>query len=275
MKMKMKMKKKLKTEVKAVIVLMIIVIATILAFLTFSLGMDKLGSQFLLIVLPYFFFVIFLKYCYSKWPSRFLKVFCLIISFPLDIVGLFAVFTGSTFRLLSNIIFYFLFSIMIPAGLIMALDKLSILHLSQNTMLFLLLTFGSIISITFNKFLLRYVYILMPLSEKVSDNIEVYKAPTEYVIKPDNIRFLIYAFYFIYLFIYSLKLIEENTIFSSFSRDNAIMQAFVVFLAYDSLRYNSKDLKIRASHLLSKIIEVFTVDDIANDKIENKDEAGK
>lgn len=270
----MKLKKKQRTEVKAGIVLMLFVIIAILVFSTFTLGMDKLGSPVLFIVLAYFFLVFVMKYCYSKWPSGILKVFCLIVSFPLDIVGLFAVFTGSTVRLLSNIIFYFLFSIMIPAGLIIVLNMFSILVLSQNTMLFLLLTFGSIISITFNKLLLRYVYILMPLSEKMSDNIEVYRAPTEYVIKPDNIRFLIYAFYFIYLFIYSLKLIEEKTIFSSFSRDNAIMQAFVVFLAYESLRFNSKDLKIRASHLLSKIIATFTVDEITIDKTDdNKDDS--
>lgn len=260
----MKSKKEQKAEVIAVIILVILIIISIFLLSKVTLIINKLGVLFLLIVFAYLFIVLFINYCYSKRHSGFIKIISLIFSLPLLLV----ISTGPIVRFIADFIFYIMFSIMIPVFMIALLNKLSILVFSQNTNLFLILTVGSIISITFNNKLLKLVYILRPLAEKISGKIEVYKAPTEYFLKTDNIRFIIYAFYFIYLFVYSLRLIEEKTICSSYSIDNSIMQAFVVFLAYDSLICNSKDFKIKASQLLNKLIATITVYDNENDEVQ-------
>lgn len=52
--------------------------------------------------------------------------------------------------------------------------------------------------------------------------------------------------------------------------DYAVMQAFLVFLAFDNIRINSKEVKIVASKLLEKFIFIILGDDMENEGCNNE-----
>lgn len=66
--------------------------------------------------------------------------------------------------------------------------------------------------------------------------------------------------YFIFIIVYSIKTLDNRTVLNNEIIDYAVMQAFLVFLAFDNIRINSKEVKILASKLLEKLILVILAD---------------
>lgn len=128
--------------------------------------------------------------------------------------------------------------------------------------MFLMLTTVSIILVGLNKYLLRFVLRYSPVftqNKGRNDTLELIKL-TEYIFNPNNIRFIIYLLYFIFLFFFSLSYLDERSVFENKLLDNAILQAFLVFLAYDSIRINSKDIKLLPSIILARMWNIFKYD---------------
>lgn len=81
-------------------------------------------------------------------------------------------------------------------------------------------------------------------------NIEMIK----YLLNVNNIRFIIYLSYFIFLLDFSIKSINSDL--HEELTDFVILQAFLVFLAFDNIRMNSKDVKLHPSKLLEQVKQI-------------------
>ena len=92
------------------------------------------------------------------------------------------------------------------------------------------------------------------------------KELTEYVLTPQHIRFMIYMAYLLYLIPFSYNTLQHKSIFATSEIDFAIMQSFLVFLAFDSLRVNIKSVNLSAKVLLWRTLQGFINENENNKK---------
>jgi hypothetical protein len=239
---------------------------------TVLLIINKYELSFLKYLALYFLGYIISIFLYKKFPNKTVEIITTIFSLPLILISSLFKISNPITSLLTNAFFYFLLSLLFPGLLVIILNKLSILNLSRESLFFIIFTCGTIISITFNKILLKITYKISPAIKNNSENEEnknLIKL-SEYLITPSNIRFLIYLFYFIYLCYFSLKTLETNSPFTTKNMDNALMQAFLVFVAFDCLRINSKNIVFSPSTMLIKILNIFFPTVKINNKQSNK-----
>lgn len=64
---------------------------------------------------------------------------------------------------------------------------------------------------------------------------------------------------------FSVAYLRGESVYNNKLLDNSILQAFLVFLAYDSIRINSKDIKLLPSIILSRFWRAFTYDVTINE----------
>jgi hypothetical protein len=139
----------------------------------------------------------------------------------------------------------------------------NIIAITFENKLFIILTYSSIIAIVFNKYLISYPFKLayfLKFNTSEGSITDRLKKMIEYVITPQNIRFVIYSIYFIYLSIFSFRYLDSDISFASKSIYTAIMQSFFTFLAYDSLRINSSQVIFLPSKLFSMLLKYIAVE---------------
>ena len=82
-----------------------------------------------------------------------------------------------------------------------------------------------------------------------------------YVINKNNVNFLIYLAYFLFLSISGLMQIQYNEPLITTNIDSAILKAFLVFIAFSNMVNKSKDVEIKTKPLLDKMIRLITTHD--------------
>lgn len=268
-----------KKEKKAGIILAIVAVIFIAIFAV-SMKFIDLNSKKGLII--FFSFLLYLPLAFwigsltNKKTNKIIKVLIYLFCSPLAVIYVVLKFSYPFISICMNFIFYIVVAF-IPTLIIGYLDKLNIIDISYEKLMFLMLTTVSIILVALNKYLLKFVLRYSPVftkNEGRKDTLELIKL-TEYIFNPNNIRFVIYLLYFIFLFLFSLAHLDEKFIFENKLLDNAILQAFLVFLAYDSIRINSKNIKLLPSIILNRMWNVFkydvTEENNKKENVENKD----
>lgn len=253
-----------KKEIKAGIILLGILLLSIIIIYLFSMSMEKIGK----VLIGYLILFISVSILSSRLSNKFIKVMNLIISFPFAIIYVILKFSMPVSSTILHGFIYFVIVIFLPLVFMKINSHFEFLPLSKENYIFITLTFSSIVSIVFYKYIIEFVFKFSPIGLNDPQKAEKLKLKEliEYLITPQNIRFLIYSLYFVYLCIFSFKYFERKSFFETELIDAAIMQAFLAFLAFDSLRMNSKEIKILPTILLKKILESF----ISEDKIVNK-----
>lgn len=184
----------------------------------------------------------------KHYPYKLIKILTLVISFPILILKI----VEPLNIVASNILFYLVTSTLIPSLLYYFLET----FLSYQSRLFILIISSILISLVFNRTLLRLIYTFSADGIKHEDSKRIKLAKmrlTYYTLRKTSITFYIYLAYFIYIFIYSLYFLNNKSIFLSKEVDNAVMQAFFVFIAFDNLKLNVKTSYIRPSLVLTNI----------------------
>ena len=77
-----------------------------------------------------------------------------------------------------------------------------------------------------------------------------------YVIRKNNIIFLIYFIYLLYLIISNFVQIQYNTPLISIAIDNAVLKSFLVFIAFSNMINKSGEVDIESKFLLNKILKL-------------------
>lgn len=214
-------------------------------------------------IFGYMMIVSIFVYINSKTRSKYVKLLCLVIIWP------FIVIIGSlkfSIPIIAIILYLFFYEIIVSIP-ILSMNKINEFHeicsMTKETKIFLFLTYFSIISVVFNKQLIRLINKLFSIWWKYDSSeseMSRIKEMAEYIISPQNLRFLIYSSYFIYLCIFSFNYLENISSFVNKSVYTAIMQSFITFLAFDSLRTNSTEVKFLPSILLDKLLNNFFIE---------------
>jgi len=257
-----------KFETQAGLVLLILVIIWILLAWLISNSIDINGKSGLVAILGFVIYIIFfivISAISKKHPTKIFIVIQMVLFVPLIILK----FMRPYMAILLHSILYVFFSTILPCFFIILTDYFKVIDVSYENKIFLIFAFGSIISVQFNKFLIKLIFnisLAIKKNSKNIDNLEIIRL-TNYLFKPNNIRFFIYLMYLVFMLIYSIKYLDNKSLFDLKSVDTAIMQAFLVFLAFDSLRINSKDISILPSVILRKVISILTFNDDSKKEI--------
>jgi chromate transport protein ChrA len=232
-----------------------------------SMGMEHLNTtknyNWIFYFLGYVTLLILFNWLHRKFPNKLLEYINYGISFPLSIVLFLFQFAIPTMGLIIHTTLFILLSFSLPLILIRLNDYFNYFNLTDQTIIFINLTFATCFSVAFYKLILNIVYRFGPFRIKSSEKIKKFKLDelTEYVLNKENIRFIIYSSFFIYLLIFSFQYLQNSSIFEIGEKDRAVYQSFLCFLAFDRLLLNSKRFILMPSELLKKMLNSIVGDE--------------
>lgn len=242
-------------------ILGLLTIGTFFVFVYFSLVI-LYGLKFLALIVGYLIVCNFLVQLLSRSEKKFAVRFGKIISLPFMVLKISFRLISPTIVVLLSIIFLFLFSFGIPLIILCLLKYLIGFNIHIDTMLFITLAVGSIISVHGAKFVHWLIREHSPLKNYENHDYESIKTELAiYLIHKNNINFFIYLLYLVFFSLSGFMQIQYNAPFISANIDTVILNAFLVFMAYSSMAKESKTVEIKAKPLREKIIKLITTHD--------------
>ncbi len=215
-----------------------------------------------------------LFYLTEKTKNKILQKISFIFSIPLSIIHLIFSLGMPTGVLLFNAVILYIISFGIP---FLIMDQIEILFnfgLKRATMYFFCISFASILSVYLSKYLLKFILKISPVTmdtytEKPKNR--YLKELTTVFYQKNNIIFLIYTCYFVFLGIMSFFKIQYEQPLLSTETDMAILQSFLVFIAFTNMIIKSKDIKLAPQTILALYAKIILDDDIIRESNTNKE----
>lgn len=166
------------------------------------------------------------------------------------------------FTIIASYLTIAIYSLALPLIIIKAFDYLCNLNFSTSTIVFITLTAGAILCVHIPNFIQWIIKNQSPLKDWGEHKYEaIMQELALYVTHKNNINFLIYAAYFVFLAISGFMEIQYNEALISQDLDKAVLKAFLVFIAYSNMVGKSKEVEIKSKPLLDKIIRLITIHD--------------
>lgn len=249
----------IKKEIKAFIVLIIGILISITVCNIFINFLNSSINKVIIIIIAFLFYLIFVNIlgsCFGNTKNKVLKNIIYSISVPAAVIILILNIIGPFMLILWTLFLYFIYSALLPVILLMILSYF--IELPVELTKFIIYSLVPIIAISFHKTIMNFIFKSPNVKSKyyIDDKIKYNEELITYIFNINNVRFLIYLLYFIYLILFSIKSISGGNVFETEGTDYSILQAFLVFLAFDSIRINSKDVKLIASKILEKSINI-------------------
>jgi hypothetical protein len=252
-------------EIKSSIGLFIIVVFSMAIIIGLTIGVKHMedNSYLWLYFLIYFVLVIALKLLTLKVKNKYFVSVVKFISFPQDLLLALFVISIPVASVFFHSVIYFFLCILIPITLNGVNDYYNLVSISNENKIFLGLTMTIVVAVTCYKWLLFLIYHMPPFNIKKSEKMKRFRLEelTEYIINKQNIRFVIYLLFFVYLGVYSFKVLEESSFLESSLYDRAVLQSFLCFLAFDRVILNSKNIVLLPSIILKKVAVAFNATD--------------
>lgn len=249
-----------KKEIKASLSLIVIIIASLIAT---YFGSSHLKT-ILIFSLSLIFLFVFFNLISSKTSNKFIKAIDFVIS---SLAAIFYIilkfYLPFSIILFATLLYIFIVTI-IPGIFIDCNNSFKLIQLSEENYIFLTLIFSSISSIIFYKPIIKLINKILAVFITYSKKTKNLFDAVEYTITLQNIIFAIYTLYFIYLLMFSFYFFEHKSIFKTELVDYAVLQSFLAFLAFDSLRRNSREIKFLSTTLLKKIFDSFKEEEKRN-----------
>lgn len=249
----------IKKESKSTLLLLIIIVISLVIIFFFSMGLERLNNSknydWIFCFLSYVLLLIICGWLHKKYPNNIIKYLNAVVSFPLLIVLVLFQFTIPIIGLILNITFFGIFTVALPLLIIKLNEYFNYLNITYETNLFITLTFSTSIAVTFCKQILNLLYQIGPVRTKDSEKMKIFNLEelTEYVLNRENIRFIIYSSFFVYLLVFSFQILQNTSVFEIEEKDRAVYQSFLCFLAFDRLLLNSNRFILLPSELLNRI----------------------
>lgn len=198
----------------------------------------------------------------GKSQNKILKNLNLIVSLPLVITMLWLNLMLPTMTILMSYIFLGVYAFGVPMLVIKSLVFLFDLNVSLQSVCFITLAIGSIVCVHGSKFIHWIIKEYTPLKNWENHKYEAVMTELAlYVINKNNVNFLIYLAYFMFLTISGFMQIQYDEPLITASIDGAILKAFLVFIAYSNMISKSKDVEVKTKPLLNKMIRLITTHD--------------
>lgn len=242
----------------------------ILAFVSIGIVLTSLYSWIIIklewkaIVFFIGYIVIFmlLQSLISKSKNRIVKTINFAISLPIVITKILFNLMHPTIIVLMSYMCLGAYAFGVPIVIVIVLNFLLGLNISWETMFFITLAVGSIISVHGAKFIHWMIKEHSPLKNWENHKYEAVQTELAlYVINKNNVNFLIYLAYFLFLSVSGLMQIQYNEPLITTNIDSAILKAFLVFIAFSNMVNKSKDVEIKTKPLLDKMIRLITAHD--------------
>lgn len=253
-------------------------IITFLGLLVFSIIIFSIPIIFkidllhiVLLFIGYFIFTLILSFISKKLNNKIFDKIELILTAPFGIIylilGLIVPFGGLFF----NTIILFLITFGIPLLLLNGLDNIFDFGLKKATIVFISLTFASISSVYISKYILKFILKWSPITMDTYSEQPFrkhLKDLTALFYQKNNINFCIYLFYFIYLLFTAFSKIQYSKPIFNAEIDLAVLQSFLVFIAFSNMITKSKDVNLAIDKILTLYFKI-AFRDITN---KNKEE---
>jgi len=255
---------KIKIPEKVMLSSIIFVIVGVgIVFTSFYLWlMSKFEWKAVVYLIGYLVVFMCLQWLTDKIRNKMLIIFNFIFSLPMLIIKIWSKLMLPTMTILMSYIFLGLYAFGLPMLIIKGLDFLLDLNISEATIFFIAFAIGSIISVHGSRFISWMIKEYSPLKNWENHKYEAVMTELAlYVINKNNVNFLIYLTYFLYLSISGFMQIQYNESLITTNIDGAILKAFLVFIAFSKMVSKSKNIEIKAKPLLNKMIRLITVDD--------------
>ena len=164
--------------------------------------------------------------------------------------------------LVIGFIFFVILPFVVLYGTLMLLS--GIVGIKPQTVLFLSLSLGAIISVYYSKPLFAWLSRLMTMN---GHRYEVYfKKMVEYVYKPVNIQYAIYFFYVVYLVVSSVYRFQTGgePIWGN-GKDVALFESFLVFIAFSNMKTRRESTQFKFFDLFKIMYAMWTIHDIKDE----------
>ena len=153
----------------------------------------------------------------------------------------------------------------------MALKSLTtVVGVSSQTLLFVSLTLGAIISGHYSRPLFGWLSRLTANGQKYE---KYFKKLVEYVYKPTNIQFVVFFLYVVYLVastIYKFEMDGAGLIGNDM--DLAVLESFLVFIAYSNMKSKKTAADFRFSEIFRIMLGMWTTHDNVEEELKNGEE---
>lgn len=216
----------------------------------------------MLLIFVVFFTLIFFKYWvykHCKWKA--LKFFCNIICAPLSIIAFVAPIMHPFITIIGVFVFLAFFCFGFFAFLLFGLNHALNFGLHPEAICFITIAVGSILCSNSHK-ISKIVVRCSFLRNNGEHRYEEYRERLAmYLIQPRNMIFLLYLIYVILLAISGFMQIQYGGYLFSVGYDNAILKAFLVFIAFTNMKSKAQDSELDARELLKQTLGLFVHDD--------------
>lgn len=225
-------------------------------------GLDKLIK----IKYSYWYFLAYILLCIlsfiisGRFKNKIIKSIFKVTIFPIKFLSGFITITAPYLVLQIHFFMYLFISSIIPLAFF-AFDQFSeLIELNTTTHIYIIVTLSVITATLLNKQVKYLTYLFSPFRIYSSQKLKKFefKKLTDYLLSENNIKFIIYLFYFIYLLIVNLFNFQKNSFYSSPEVDKAVLQSFITFIALERLIANLKDLDFKPSEMVKKLLTSMT-----------------
>jgi len=269
---------KLRENTKITFIVLGLIIGSVCITLPFMFSGLKIETVFqvLLWILGYALLIMEISYFTEKCKNKLFKQILFVFSIPFHSFFLILSLIQPTLVLLFNASILFMVSFGIPFILFNFLN----LGLKTSTTLFLCISIASILSVYASKYLLKIIFRFSPvmmdtIAEKPQN--KYLKELTALFYQKSNIIFCIYFFYLVYIAVMSFIKIQCNQPVFRNDIDLAILQSFLVFIAFTNMLLKSKDVQLAPKSILRLYAKII-FGDVIKEKSENctiDDNSGK
>ena len=238
----------------------VIILAGSLSFSFFTWLLFKLKLWILVWFGGYIVIYHFTRWLHTKWNNNVMEATSRIVTIPVDFFFFLVVIAKPFITIFGTFLYIFLYAFCVPALLFKFLSYLGWLTIKEETIAFIVIALGSILcshSYKFTKWLIHQT----PLQDRGNHIYESYsESMAVYLIHPSNVIFFLYVVYFVLLGVSGFLQIEYNSYLFSGTLDEAMLKAFLVFVAFTNMRAKAEETKVEARELLQRTLKLFTHD---------------
>ena len=152
--------------------------------------------------------------------------------------------------------------VLLPYSLVnLTLRALSnVIELSQQTILFISLSLGAIVTAHYSKPLFKYTSSVLTSHRHQYE--KYFPMMVEYVYKPANMQFVVYFLYVVYLLVSTIYRFEngEQPMIGN-NMDLAVLESFLVFIAFSNMKAKYEAAEFKFSHLFRIMFAMWTTHD--------------
>ena len=214
----------------------------------------------MIVVGAYFALYSLTEWISGKTQNLFIKVVKRIISIPAFLLYAFLGIIHPFITVVGTYFFVAVFAFGFPTTVFMLFTKSFCWELRPETIAFIVVSIGSILCAN-SYAATKWIIHQSPLRDWGNHRYELNRESLAvYLIQLDNIVFLLYLLYFVFLALSGYLQIQRESFLFSETLDAAIMKAFLVFIAFTNMRSKAEKVKMDASGILRGVLGLFVHD---------------